>query len=681
MGYNSSKGPQQMGDIQFESDPDDVQIDFAADYIAFKTNGEKRLIIDAATITSSVTHYFWNDITSSLGVSASYFMGDGSRLTSLPGDAISFNGSTANGILTYGGASTADVESQLTFDGQKFSVQSTVNPIIQASNTQNNTYGAVVELINTRAGSNPGVVDDFCGGIAAWAPDSVNNITQYGKISTRIASPTAGSNAGYTTFEVTTGGTIATTYLTLDGGTGVIAAAVPVSGSSTLEIVGETILGDVLNVSGSVAIGTTLPTSSPPQLKVDAPISGGATLEIAGVTALGGGTHMTGNVGINTSTPAYELEVYQPAASAPQICIHATAGQNSFLTFKKDGTEKSEIKQGSGGNLVITNKGTGGDIIFNCDTGTEVARFCNEKVVTAVHLSGASTMHMVGAATFGTTIAATGSITGDGVTSYGGVTVAAGHYSGSGDFHTVGIATFGNDVVASGSGMFNGLTSLADLEVGGGDISYGNAQNATLFIADGAGTNIAGRDLTLSAGNGTGTGVPGGLSIKVPKVGTSGATVHTAVEILTVRAEGVNTHWNQATAMLDDEGMGDLVYFGTGTTTAGKMYYLHSGSSWQDASCTIAASGGIGLLGIAIGSNPASNGMLVRGFYDVASYLSGAFVVGQPVYLTGAPPAAGGKIGTNRPSGSGQIVRVVGYCTTTPNVIYFNPSRDWIEIT
>ena len=62
MGYNSSKGPQQMGDIQFESDPDDVQIDFAADYIALKTNGSKRLIVDAATITSSVTHYFWNDI-------------------------------------------------------------------------------------------------------------------------------------------------------------------------------------------------------------------------------------------------------------------------------------------------------------------------------------------------------------------------------------------------------------------------------------------------------------------------------------------------------------------------------------------------------------------------------------------------------------------------------------------
>jgi hypothetical protein len=410
MGYNSSKGPQQMGDIQFESDPDDVQIDFAADYMAFKTNGEKRLIIDAATITSSVTHYFWNDITSSLGVSASYFMGDGSRLSGIDtGDGISFAGSTANGILTYGGASTADVESQLTFDGSTLVVDSATNPIIQVSNTAASALGAVTILQNTRGGA-AGQADDFCGGITFKANDSATNSTQYGKISTSIASPTNGSEAGFTTFEVTTGGTTATTYLTLDGAEGEIAATKPLSGSSTLEIVGETILGDVLNVSGGVGIGTTLPTSSPPQLKVDAPISGGATLEIAGVTALGGGTHMTGAVGINTSTPAYELEVYQPAASAPQICIHAVDGQNSFLTFKKGGVEKSEIKQGSGGNLVITNRGVGGDIIFNCDTGTEVARFCNEKVVTAVHLSGSSTMHMVGEATFGDILKTSGSI-------------------------------------------------------------------------------------------------------------------------------------------------------------------------------------------------------------------------------------------------------------------------------
>ena len=81
------------------------------------------------------------------------------------------------------------------------------------------------------------------------------------------------------------------------------------------------------------------------------------------------------------------------------------------------------------------------------------------------------------------------------------------------------------------------------------------------------------------------------------------------------------------------------------------------------------------MLGIAIGSNPAANGMLIRGFYDAHSYLSGTFTVGQPLYVTG--PA---KVGVNKPSGSGEVVRVVGYMTTTSNVIYFNPSTDYIEL-
>ena len=38
MAYNSSKGPQQQGDLKFESDPDDTQIDFENDFIALKTN-------------------------------------------------------------------------------------------------------------------------------------------------------------------------------------------------------------------------------------------------------------------------------------------------------------------------------------------------------------------------------------------------------------------------------------------------------------------------------------------------------------------------------------------------------------------------------------------------------------------------------------------------------------------
>jgi hypothetical protein len=54
MAYNSSKGPQQHGDIKYESDPLDTQIDFEDDFVAIKTNGQQRFIVSGSAITSSV---------------------------------------------------------------------------------------------------------------------------------------------------------------------------------------------------------------------------------------------------------------------------------------------------------------------------------------------------------------------------------------------------------------------------------------------------------------------------------------------------------------------------------------------------------------------------------------------------------------------------------------------------
>ena len=59
----------------------------------------------------------------SSSVSASTYYGDGSNLTGITG--ISFNGSTANGLVTYGSATTADVESKLTFNSSTLFIEST----------------------------------------------------------------------------------------------------------------------------------------------------------------------------------------------------------------------------------------------------------------------------------------------------------------------------------------------------------------------------------------------------------------------------------------------------------------------------------------------------------------------------------------------------------------------------
>lgn len=54
MAYNSQKGSQHSGDIQYENDPNETQIDFENDSIALKTGGAARITIANTSITSSI---------------------------------------------------------------------------------------------------------------------------------------------------------------------------------------------------------------------------------------------------------------------------------------------------------------------------------------------------------------------------------------------------------------------------------------------------------------------------------------------------------------------------------------------------------------------------------------------------------------------------------------------------
>ena len=147
------------------------------------------------------------------------------------------------------------------------------------------------------------------------------------------------------------------------------------------------------------------------------------------------------------------------------------------------------------------------------------------------------------------------------------------------------------------------------------------------------------------------------------KIGVSNSTPKTALDV-----------HHDPTSLANDTGGGEVVKFGSGTLTAGKLYYLN-GSSWAEVDADAVATGADQLLGIALGSDPSVNGVLIRGFFDANSYLSN-FSAGKAVYIS----TTAGGMDTTAPSGAGDFVRIVGYCTTTANVIYFNPSNNWIEL-
>ena len=101
-------------------------------------------------------------------------------------------------------------------------------------------------------------------------------------------------------------------------------------------------------------------------------------------------------------------------------------------------------------------------------------------------------------------------------------------FDGSGNLDIVGAVT-------------QATTQFTDVNISGGDLIFGNGQNATIDIAYVSGTNTAGRNLSILAGAGTGTGVGGQLEFKVAPAGGSGTSVNSHSTILTLPSTGIAT--------------------------------------------------------------------------------------------------------------------------------------------
>jgi len=126
---------------------------------------------------------------------------------------------------------------------------------------------------------------------------------------------------------------------------------------------------------------------------------------------------------------------------------------------------------------------------------------------------------------------------------------------------------------------------------------------------------------------------------------------------------------------------GEIVYFGDTTgLTIGKIYVLDKTAfdsiEWKEADNTGLANG---LLAIALGTS-SDDGMLLRGYvsFTDTSYTDMADY-GNVQYL-----GTGGEFTEIAPTGSGEIVRVIGYCINKNNfypMLYFCPDTTWIELT
>jgi hypothetical protein len=148
----------------------------------------------------------------------------------------------------------------------------------------------------------------------------------------------------------------------------------------------------------------------------------------------------------------------------------------------------------------------------------------------------------------------------------------------------------------------------------------------------------------------------------------------------------INSRVFAITGATHGEGVGDIIYIGDTATTAGKIYYLRHTGVWAEAVAGTTTTS-ISMLGVALGSNSTTNGILIRGMVTLSEDIGGTENEGIPLYLS----TTSGAATATAPSSSNNVVRVIGYSMCAPsspatgfgedNQIWFNPDNTWVEIT
>jgi len=213
------------------------------------------------------------------------------------------------------------------------------------------------------------------------------------------------------------------------------------------------------------------------------------------------------------------------------------------------------------------------------------------------------------------------------------------------------------------SGIFfrTGLTTRAFLDGSGFEFSVPAIPATSDGVALGSASKMW-SDLFLASGG-------------VVNFNNGDVTVTHSSNTITVGGGNLDTNRQlNKTSSTDFEAKGDIIYLGGGSTTQGELCYLKSDGEWAAADADATATSGGVLLALALGTDPDADGMLLRGMFTL-DHDPGT--IADELYVS----TTAGDITGTAPSGSGDIVRVVGYCLDSSNgQIWFNPSNDFIVL-
>ena len=258
-------------------------------------------------------------------------------------------------------------------------------------------------------------------------------------------------------------------------------------------------------------------------------------------------------------------------------------------------------------------------------------------------------------------------------------------FIGGGCGNTIGATTCAGTVVGGISNSASGAQAF----IGGGRANATNSTVAT--IVGGCSNTVSGGCSFIGGGcantiSGQCSGILGGVSNST-QTKSNAFIIGSGIIALGSNTTFVNNlgfygSCNQSALTGTDKTSGELIYTGNTSVTKGYLYYLTeptSGNSGWALADADAVSTGTNMLAIAADTgNSYEVGMLVRGFARFASRfnLTGG-TIGSPLYMS----TTAGDITLTAPSGTGDIVRVVGHLIDDAlELIYFNPDGAWVEI-
>jgi len=348
---------------------------------------------------------------------------------------------------------------------------------------------------------------------------------------------------------------------------------------------------------------------------------------------------------------------FRSAIGAGTSSTTGTVTSVAALTLGTTGTNLSSTVSGGSGAAVITlNVPTASAANRGALSSTDWSTFNNKTSNTGTITSVSSTSPITGSA------------------SSGGVTIGIN----TADASTTGALT------SSDWSTFNGKMPLTNIN------SNYDATGSKAFIA--VGLNGNSNALTYSTDMYYVAGSPSALyspSLQITNGITAGSLTISGTSALdTITSDKDITFTSgtsggtgvvyDATLVTDGTYSGEVAYFGNTTSTnQGRLYQLQSTGGWAYADADTVA-GSSGLLAVATGSS-SDDGMLLRGFIRDADYSAIDGTAGAKLYVN--TTTGNNSFTADIPTGSGDVVRIVGYVTTASSkTIYFCPDNTFIQL-